>query len=164
MASHTDPRIDWADFGERAPGVVTALRAFGKAVDDSGLDKKLTELIKIRASQINGCAFCLQFHLNIARKLGVSSTKIDLVATWAETDVYTERERMALAWTEALTGMAKRPVDDALYAELLSHFSPEEVVNLTASIGAINAWNRIAGGLRFAPPIPQKKASEEAAA
>lgn len=147
-------RSDWPAFEQAAPGVIAALRMLGKAVDDSGLDKSLTELLKVRASQINGCAFCLQFHLNLARKLGLAPAKIDLVATWREADVFSARERAALAWTEALTLMAQQHVADALYAELQAEFTESEIAFLTAAVGAINAWNRIAGALQFSPPIP----------
>lgn len=146
--------MDRVDFSEMAPDAVAALRALGKAVDDSGLDKQLTELLKIRASQINGCAFCLQFHLNIARQAGIPPAKLDLVATWAEAGIYSARECVALAWTETLTRMGQQHMPADAYANLLAHFSPREAAYLTSAIGAINAWNRIAGGLRFAPPIP----------
>ncbi len=148
-------RMDWADFEQQAPGVVGALRALGKAVDESGLEKPLTELIKVRASQLNGCAFCIQFHLNLARKLGVPAAKLDLAAAWHEAGaVYTERERAALAWTEALSLMSAAAVTDAVYARLQAQFSPSEIAFLTSSIAAINAWNRIAGALQFTPPVP----------
>lgn len=122
------PRIGRSRYDQTAPGVVAALRALGKAVDDSGLDKSLTELIELRASQINGCAFCVQYHLNVAR------------------------ERAALAWAEALTLMSGNTVSDAVYAELQEQFSEPEIAFLTAAVGAINVWNRIAGALHFAPP------------
>jgi AhpD family alkylhydroperoxidase len=147
-------RSDYPDFERAAPAVVAALRQLSKAVDDSGLDKQLTELLKLRASQLNGCAFCLQFHLNLARKLGLAPVKIDLVATWREAGIFSARERAALAWTEALTLMAQQPVADAAYAALQAEFSGPEIAFLTTAVGAINAWNRIAGALQFAPPIP----------
>jgi AhpD family alkylhydroperoxidase len=114
----------------------------------------LTELVKLRVSQINGCAFCLQLHLNLARKACVAPAKIDLMATWREVDIFSARERTALAWAEALTRMGQQAVPDALYAELRRHFSATETAFLTAAIGTTNAWNRVAGGLRFPPPIP----------
>jgi AhpD family alkylhydroperoxidase len=147
------PRIDENQYYQTAPGATAALLALGKAVDDSGLDKPLTELIKLRASQINGCAYCLQYHLNVARKLGVSSVKLDLVAAWRDAGVFTPRELAALAWTEALTLMAEWSVSDAVYAELQEQFSASEIVFLTTAIANINAWNRIAGALRFTPPV-----------
>ena len=151
------PRISWNDFDRAAPAVTVALRALGQAVDDSGLDKSLTELIKLRASQINGCAYCIQYHLNLARRVGVVPAKLDLVAAWREAGIYGARERAALAWTEALTRMAGRPVCDAVYTELQAQFSETEIAFLTSAIGAINAWNRIAGALQFAPPVPSEQ-------
>lgn len=146
------PRIDRGSYDRTAPEVTAALSALGKAVDASGLDKSLTELLKVRASQINGCAFCLQYHLNLARQLGVSAAKLDLVAVWREAGVFSPREQAALAWTEALTFMAANEVSEGVYAQLQAQFSEREIVFLTAAIGAINVWNRIAGALRFAPP------------
>ena len=142
-------RLGWAEYERHAAHTVVALRALGQAVEESGLEKGLTELAKIRASQLNGCAYCLNFHLAAARKVGVASAKLDLVAVWHEVDIFTGRERAALAWTEALTRMAQQPVADATYTELHQHFSAAEIANLTAAVGLINAWNRIAGGLRF---------------
>jgi AhpD family alkylhydroperoxidase len=158
MTAPADRRSDWTLFERAAPDVIAALRALGKAVNDSGLDKSLTELLKIRASQLNGCAFCLQFHLNMARKLALSAPKIDLVATWRDAGIYSAQERAALAWTEALTLMAQQHVTDAAYADVKAVFSDVEIAYLTASVGAINAWNRIAGALQFAPPIPARAA------
>ncbi|MHB8254774.1 MAG: carboxymuconolactone decarboxylase family protein [Acidiferrobacter sp.] len=150
------PRIIWTDFDLTAPAVTVALRDLGQAVDDSGLDKSLIELIKLRASQINGCAYCIQYHLNVARRLGLVPAKLDLVAAWRETGIYSARERAALAWAEALTLMAGRHVSDVIYTELQAQFSEAEITFLTAAIGAINAWNRIAGALQFTPPIPSE--------
>lgn len=160
MTSLFNRRSDWSSFELAAPSVVAALRQLGKAVDDSGLDKQLTELLKLRASQLNGCAFCLQFHLNLARKLGLAQAKIDLVATWREAGVFSARERAALAWTEALTLMAQQHVADAIYVGLQAEFSESEIAYLTTAVGAINAWNRIAGALQFSPPIPRDQMTE----
>lgn len=154
-AGGTEPvqsRIDWAAFETHAGGVVSALRDYSRAVDASGLDKGLVELLKLRASQINGCAFCLQFHLNLARKLGLPQRQLDQLAAWRDSHAFSARERAALAWTEALTRMSAAPVEGTLYAELQAQFSEGEIANLTAAIAAINAWNRIAGALRFTPP------------
>lgn len=150
------PRLDYASFNQLAPAAGAALRALGQAVDDSGLEKSLTELIKLRASQLNGCAFCLQFHLNLARALPQppAPAKLDLLATWRDAHVYTERERTALAWTEALTLMAGQHVDDAVFARLQRHFNTGEIAFLSAAVANINAWNRIAGALRFTAPVP----------
>lgn len=160
----TAPRMNRAAYEGFAADTVAALLALGRAVSDSGLDKQLTELLKIRVSQINGCAFCLQYHLNQARQLPVPAVKIDLVATWAEAGIYSARERAALAWAEALTWMAARPVDDVFYRDLVNQFSEREAAHITAAIANINAWNRIAGALQFAPPIPRTHRLQEAEA
>lgn len=144
-------RIDYTDFQQVAPEAVAALMALGKAVAESGLERDLVELVKLRVSQINGCAFCVQYHLNLARKLAVPAAKLDLLVAWRDAPAFSARERMALAWAEALTGMADRPVDEALRARLATVFSTAEITFLTAAVGGINAWNRIAGGLAFTP-------------
>ncbi len=151
-------RMSYEEFTTAAAPVQGALLALGKAVDDSGLDKAFTELMKLRASQINGCAFCLQLHLNIARKLGVPNEKLDLVGVWRETDVFSPRERAALAWTEALTELNGEEARAAAGAALPEHFTPDEILFLTVTIGTINQWNRIAIGLNFPPPIPKRAA------
>ncbi|MBN8945057.1 MAG: carboxymuconolactone decarboxylase family protein [Rhizobiales bacterium] len=148
--SASSPRIGYEAYGTIAPAVRAALTALGKAVDDSGLDKALTELLKLRASQINGCAFCIQYHLHLARKAGVPAVKLDLVAAWAEAGIYSPRETAALAWTEALTVNPGLGATDALYASVREQFSETELAFLTAAIANINAWNRIAASLRFA--------------
>jgi len=150
-----DARMEFVDFNKTAPGAREALSALSKAVDDSGLEKALTELIKIRASQVNGCAFCLQFHLNAARKAKVSQTKLDLVATWRDAGVFTARESAALAWTEVLTHVTPAGVSDEEYRNAGKEFAGSELAFLTAAIASINAWNRIAMAYRFTPPIPQ---------
>lgn len=153
------PRIDYREFNEIAAGAAAALRALGQAVDDSGIEKPLTELLKVRASQLNGCAFCVQFHLNLARQHGVDARKLDLVAAWRHAGVFTDREAAALAWTDALTLTAPEPERDAVYGLLQGLFTRNEIAHLTAAIANINAWNRIAGGLRFTPPRPRPSAS-----
>jgi AhpD family alkylhydroperoxidase len=153
----TEARMDFEDFDKAAPEVRAALSALSKAVGDSGLDKGLTELIKIRASQRNGCAFCVQFHLNMARKLRVPQAKLDLVAVWRDAGVFTKREMAALAWTEALTGIGPEGVGDNAYVAVKTEFEESELVFLTAAVASINAWNRIAMTYRFTPPVPQEK-------
>jgi AhpD family alkylhydroperoxidase len=155
-----DARMEFADFREIAAGATTALSALSKAVDDSGLEKSLTELIKIRASQINGCAFCLQFHLNAAHKASVSQTKLDLVAVWRDAGVFSAREMAALAWTEALTNVTPLGITEECYQISRREFGESELAYLTAAIAAINAWNRIAIAYRFTPPIPQDRLKE----
>jgi AhpD family alkylhydroperoxidase len=152
-------RITYETFSQEAAPVVAGLVAMSKAVDASGLEKSLTELLKVRASQINGCAFCIQYHLNIARDLPVARVKLDLVSAWHEApEFYTERERAALAWTEALTANLHEGVSDALYAEVASQFPGAQLAFLTSAVANINAWNRIAASLRFAPPVPKNDA------
>jgi AhpD family alkylhydroperoxidase len=147
-------RIDWSEFETLAPGVPDALRALSAAIAAAGLDPSLNELVKIRASQINGCTFCLQFHLNIARKLGIEQVKLDQLAAWREANVYSARERAALGWTEALTRMPQQSIDPAVFVALETVFSRQEIALLTGAIGTIQAWNRIAGALAFTPPAP----------
>jgi AhpD family alkylhydroperoxidase len=154
----TDARMEIVYFSRVAPAVRAALSAISKAVDDSGLEKELMELIKIRASQINGCVFCLQFHLNVARKERVSQTKLDLVAVWRDAGVFSAREMAALAWTEVLTHVTPKGVTDECYHDAAKEFSESELVFLTSAIASINAWNRIAMAYRFTPPIPQDEA------
>ena len=147
--------MDIKDFAAIAPGVVSGMRALEKGVEAARLDKSLIELLKIRISQFNGCGYCLQYHLNLARKLGVAPAKTDLVAVWREVDIFDSREQAALAWGEALTRMGETPVPGEIHEALKPHFSTGEIAHLTGAIAHINAWNRIAGALRFAPPIPE---------
>lgn len=151
----TSVRIDYADFARLAPGVMEGLGAIGKAVGSSGLGKDLIELVKLRASQLNGCAFCLQYHLNLARSLHVPIDKLDLLPTWHEAPVFSPRERLALAYAEQLSLAAQGSVSDELFAQLLAEFGAGDLSFLTASIAHINAWNRIGKALRFAPPAPR---------
>ena len=152
-----EARLEFAGFDKLAPEARAALSAVSKAVDDSGLEKELTELIKIRASQTNGCAFCLGFHLIAARKAGVSQTKLDLVATWRDAGVFTGREMAALGWTEALTDVTPAGVSDEAYTEASAEFAKSELAFLTTAVASINAWNRIAMAYRFTPPVPQER-------
>jgi AhpD family alkylhydroperoxidase len=145
-------RFSWAQLEHAVPEVVKGLVELGAKIDQSGLDRKLIELVKVRASQINGCAYCVQFHVNKARHLGVEQAKLDTLVTWRDVSVFSDAERAALAWTEALTDMANQHVGDEVYALLKAHYSETELANLTSAIGLINAWNRIAGGLQIPPP------------
>jgi AhpD family alkylhydroperoxidase len=147
------PRLSYEQFTKAAPGAYGGLSALSKAVDESGLEKSLTELVKLRASQMNGCAFCVSFHLNVLRKLGVAQEKVDLLAVWREAGVHSERETAALAWTEALTAAGPDAASDEAYAAVLKHFSESEAMFLTIAAATINAWNRIGVALRFAPLV-----------
>ena len=119
---------------------------------NSGLEYSLYELVKMRASQINGCAFCLHMHSKDARAAGESEERLYLLNAWRESSLYTPRERAALAWTESLTNLAQTGAPDADYDGLKAHFSEVEIVNLTLLIGLINSWNRMAVGLRSQHP------------
>jgi AhpD family alkylhydroperoxidase len=154
--SASSPRLSYDDFAKTAPAVHAGLLAVGKAIAESGLDKHLVEFVQMRASQINGCAFCLQHHLNRAHKLGIAQEKLDLLATWREAGLFSESEAAALAWTEALTDVAHKGASQAEYVELLKHFDQAQVAFLTATIGLINNWNRIGVAFGFAPPIPRR--------
>ena len=116
-------RIAYDTFQRTAPTARDALLAMGKTADESGVDKEIVELAKLRASQINNCAFCLQIHLNVSRKLGVAQEKLDLVATWHEAGIFSDRECAALAWAESLTRLADRGVPDDAYDAVRKHFS-----------------------------------------
>lgn len=155
MAEDVSPplsRPTYKAFTGAAPEVYAGLAALTKAVDASGLEKDLTELVKLRASQINGCAFCLKFHLGIARKAGVPQEKLDLLAAWRDAELFSPREKAALAFTEELTTLSPASASDAAWAEVRALFSESEALHLTVTIAGINAWNRIGIGLKFAPP------------
>lgn len=152
-------RIDFQAFAEFFPGFRAGMTTIAAGFNDSGLEPELRELIKIRASQLNGCAFCIQFHLNDARKLGVPAVKLDLLPAWRDAGIYSARELAALEWTERLTRLAQEEVEDEVYNRIALHFSPREIAFLTAAIAQINAWNRVAAPLRFTPPIPAARES-----
>lgn len=155
----SSPRLSYDAFARIAPAARDSLLAMGKAADESGVEKQIIELVKLRVSQINNCAFCLQIHLNVSRKLGIAQEKLDLVATWEEAGIFSEKECAALAWAETLARLAGRSVPDAAYEAVRQHFSEEEVVFLSVSIATINAWNRLGAAFRFAPPIQRRIAS-----
>lgn len=134
-----------------APGVVKAMRELGAYTESCGLEKSLLELIKIRASQINGCAYCLDMHTIDARAMGESEQRIYALNAWQETPFFSERERAALAWTEALTLITVGHVSDAVYEQAREHFSEKELVDLALAIVAINGWNRLAISFRALP-------------
>ncbi|HRO10738.1 carboxymuconolactone decarboxylase family protein [Amaricoccus sp.] len=128
-----------------APALMKQWRAMSQAVNGS-LEPSLVELVKIRASQINGCANCLNMHTAEARAQGESEQRLDVLAAWREAPLYTDRERAALAWTEALTRLSEGHTQEAAYQALAAHFSAEEQVALTLVINVINGWNRLAVG------------------
>ena len=140
------------NYPKTSPTTYQALLALQAAVDKSSLEKPLMELVKIRASQINKCAFCLHMHTRDARKAGVSEERIYLLEAWRESPLYSDRERAALAWTEALTLLPETGAPDDDYALVTAHFSEPEIVELMLAIGAINLWNRFGVGYRLVHP------------
>jgi AhpD family alkylhydroperoxidase len=148
-------RIDYKAFQDYIPEMATGMAAISHALRKSSIEPQLIELLKVRVSQLNGCAFCVQYHLNDARKLNVPAPKLDLLAAWREAGIYSSREISALDWAERVTMLAAHPVNDDDYASVSAHFSEREVAFLTTAIGQINFWNRVAAPLRFTPPIPQ---------
>lgn len=142
-----------------APDAIKAVVAMATYVKGTGLEGSLLELVKIRASQINGCAYCIEMHTREAREAGETEERIYLLSAWRESSFYTQRERAALAWTEALTLIAETHAPDDVYDALKPHFTPQETVNLTLAIGAINLFNRLAIGLRTAHPVRQQIAA-----
>jgi AhpD family alkylhydroperoxidase len=136
-----------------APGAYQALSQMEAYVKQTGLEAPLLELVKTRASQINGCAFCLAMHTRDARRAGESEDRLHLLNAWHEAPCYTDRERAALAWTEAVTLVSSSHVPDDVFAEAKKHFSETELVNLTMAVIAINGWNRIAIAFRAQPQL-----------
>lgn len=153
------PRLGRAAFRRLAPEAVDALAALDAVALKTGLDPGLLELVRLRASQINGCAFCLQHHLTAARTLKISREKLDLLAAWQDVGAFSERERAALAWTEALSEVTLGVSDDD-HEDAREHFSEAELAGLSVAIATINAWNRISVGYRFAPEPPGPRAVE----
>jgi AhpD family alkylhydroperoxidase len=142
-----------------APDAYAAVRALSDYVENSGLEPGLLELVKTRASQINGCAFCLHMHTRDARARGETEERLYLLDAWRESPLYSARERAALASTEALTEIARTHAPDEVYAEARGQFSEEELVKLTVAIGQINTWNRIAIGFRYTHRVDTSKAA-----
>ena len=129
------------------------------AIEKSGLEHGLIELVRLRASQINGCAFCINMHVDAAIKHGESNNRLHLLDAWRESPLYTNRERAALNWTESLTRVADTGAPDEDYEELKRHFNETEIANLTLLIGTINLWNRVQIGLRAVHPVEARKAA-----
>jgi AhpD family alkylhydroperoxidase len=147
------------DYSKASPEAFKAMVQMEGVVRRSGIDPKLLELIKIRASQLNGCAYCIDMHTKDARFKGETEQRIYALDAWRETPFYTEKERAALRWTEALTNIQEGHAPDAAYDELSQNFREEERVNLTLAITTINAWNRIATGFRLVPGSYEPNAS-----
>jgi AhpD family alkylhydroperoxidase len=147
------------NFYQAAPDTIKALSALEDHLRSTGLEPSLFELVKIRASQINGCAFCINMHTQDARKNGETEQRIYLLDAWREAPLYTDRERAALAWTESVTLVSETHVPDDVYEQVRGKFSDAELVNLTMLVAAINAWNRIAISFRAIPPGRVKAAA-----
>lgn len=146
-----------------APEAYRAMAALGRYVQQSGIEQSLQELIKVRASQINGCAYCLDMHSKDARARGETEQRLYALSAWRETPFYTQRERAALAWAEAVTLVSRDQVPDETYAEVRRHFTEKEVVDLTMVIIVINAWNRLAISFRTVPGTYQPDESKQLA-
>ena len=136
------------DYREAFPAGVRAMGELERAVRSAGLEPELLELVRVRASQINGCTYCLAMHTRDARAHGEHQTRLDTAAAWREAPFFTTRERAALAWCEALTELPRTGAPDDAYAAVEAEFAQEEIAALTFAIVAINGWNRIAVGLR----------------
>ncbi|MDR3442887.1 MAG: carboxymuconolactone decarboxylase family protein [Legionella sp.] len=139
------------NYMKASPEAIKAMMELERFINQCGLEKTLLNLVKLRASQINGCSYCVDLHSSEARKEGESERRLSAVVAWQETSFFSERERAALAWTEAVTLLVKTHAPDDLYQELTQHFSEKEVVDLTVAIATINAWNRIAVSFRSSP-------------
>ena len=144
-ASDAQPRINYRKASAAAIAAMSALQA---AVNRSGLEKSLLELVKLRASLLNRCVFCIDMHFRDAKAAGESDERLYLLNAWEETQVYTPRERAALGWTDALTQLSAQPVSDELFEEARAQFTEEELTNLTLAIVAINGWNRFSVGFK----------------
>ncbi|HEU5343424.1 MAG TPA: carboxymuconolactone decarboxylase family protein [Ktedonobacterales bacterium] len=155
------PRIDYQTV---APEALRAMSGLERYVVGSGLERSLLELVKLRASQLNGCAYCIDMHTKDARARGESEQRLYALSAWAETPFYSDRERAALAWTEAVTLIADGHAPDEVYERARQQFSEKELVDLTMAIIAINGWNRLAIGFRTVPGTYQVRQREQAPA
>jgi AhpD family alkylhydroperoxidase len=138
-------------YEKAAPGALRAMLSLEKYVQESGLERSLLELVKTRASQINGCAYCIDMHTKDARAAGETEQRLYALNAWRETPFYTDRERAALAWTEAVTLVHNGHVPDEVFQQAQEQFTDNELVNLTTAVVAINGWNRLAIAFRAVP-------------
>ena len=150
------------NYMQAAPEAFRAMLQLSDFVEKSGLEPSLLRLVQIRASQINGCAYCLDMHTQDARAEGESEQRIYLIAAWREAPFYSERERAALEWTEALTLVADDHVPDEVYERIRPHFTDEELVNLTLAVAVINSWNRLNVAFRTPAGIYHRKEASKA--
>jgi AhpD family alkylhydroperoxidase len=143
-----EPRLN---FYKSGPEAMKAMSALEQQIARSGLEKSLIELVRLRASQINGCAYCVDVHTADARKAGESERRLSTVAVWRETPFFTDTERAALEWTESVTLVANTRVPDDVWIRVKDHFTPAEMVDLTLLVNTINSWNRFAIAFRKLP-------------
>lgn len=141
------------DITELIPEGYQAMYGVHTSVQGAGLDLGLLELVRLRVSQTNGCAFCVAMHIPLAKKYGLTEHQINLVATWKESPAFSPRERAALAWADAVTALSGQEVPDAVYAQVKAEFSPREIAILTLCIGEINTWNRLMIASRTPPTL-----------
>lgn len=153
-----EPRIAYGQVAQAALGAMMNLERY---VRESGLEHTLLHLVKLRASQINGCAYCIDMHSKDARALGEDEHRLYALSAWRETPFFSDRERAALAWTDALTLIAENGVPDELYHQVREHFTEKEMVDLTMALVAINGWNRLS--ISFRPPVGAHQPSSVAA-
>lgn len=158
METKLQSRLNYTKASPAALNAVLGLENY--VVNMSGLDRNLIHLLKLRASQINGCAYCVDMHSKEARHSGLSEQWINLVSVWRESPLFDERERAVLEWTEALTNVASTGAPSTAYETLKDHFTEKEIMDLTVAISTINVWNRLAVGFRSQHPIDEvRKAS-----
>jgi AhpD family alkylhydroperoxidase len=155
-------RSEHRDFKALTADVYEMVLGLGQLASKAGLDKQLLELVKLRASQINGCAFCVQYHILQGESLGIPADKLNLVVVWREAPEFSPQERAALAWTEALTQLAGG-VSDEVFAQASAEFSEKELAYLTSAVASINVWNRYGVAYRWTPPARPKKSVNAAA-
>src|SRR5688572_25922978 len=139
------------NYGKAAPGVYEAMDALDQYLGTVELDEALLHLVRLRASQLNGCAYCIDMHWKDLRALGENELRLYSLDAWRECPYYTERERAALSWTEAVTQVADSQVPDAVYDAVRPHFSEKELADLTLAVATINAWNRLSIAARLPP-------------
>ena len=152
------PRLNFAKASEEAYKAVLALETY---VQKSGLERRFIHLIKLRASIINHCAYCIDMHVKESRHDGLSEQWINLMSAWEESPIYDEKERALLTWVDSVTRVAETHVPDSAYETLKAHFTEEEMTKITVAIGAINVWNRLCVGFRAMHPV-DKPASKAA--
>ena len=160
MTDTMQPRLDYRKLAPEALGAMYAVERYAR---NSGLEPKLLELVRLRASQINGCAYCIDMHTKDARAQGETEQRLYAVAVWKEAPFFTARERAALAWTEAVTLVSRGHVPDQVYEMARREFSEKELIDLTMAVIAINGWNRLAISFRALAGTYQPAAAHGAA-